>query len=229
MEKIGTLLKALWEQDFQTLANPDLVFMLYAVLFVVLVLENGILPATFLPGDSLLLLAGTLIVHGIADYWITLAVLTVGAALGSEVGYWQGRWLSESRVVKRWMSHIPQKYHDKTERMLHKYGILALLLARFTAFVRTLMPLFIGVSGMERRVFHVVNWVSGVLWVGLLITLSYFAGQTEFFRNHQEDVMRILTIIPVVLIGFGILTSFYFVWKSKREREAAAKQATTNP
>ena len=71
--------------------------------------------------------------------------------------------------------------------------------------------------------------VSGVLWVGLLITLSYFAGQTEFFRNHQEDVMRILTIIPVVLIGFGILTSFYFIWKSKREREAAAKQASTNP
>ena len=104
--------------------------------------------------------------------------------------------------------------------MLHKYGILALLMARFTAFVRTMMPLFIGVSGMERRQFHVVNWISGFLWVGLLVSLSYSLSHTEFFQRYQSAVMTILTVIPVVLLAFGLLTSVYFIWKSRQERNA---------
>lgn len=220
MLRIKELLAALWNQDFQTLSDPEIVLLLYAVLFVILVLENGFLPATFLPGDSLLLLTGTLAAHDIIDFWKILGVLTLGASVGSELGYLQGKWLSETKTVKRWLSHIPQKYHNRTGEMLHKYGILALLIARFTAFVRTMMPLFIGISGMERRQFHIVNWISGFLWVGLLVSLSYFLSRVEFFQRHQSAVMTILTVIPVILLAFGLLTSVYFIWKSRRERNA---------
>lgn len=220
MLRIKELLTALWEQDFQTLSDPEVVLLLYAVLFAVLVLENGFLPATFLPGDSLLLLTGTLAAHDIVDFWKVVGILTPGAAVGSELGYLQGRWLSETKTVKRWLSHVPRKYHDKTKTMLHKYGILALLLARFTAFVRTMMPLFIGVSGMERRRFHVVNWISGGIWVGLLISLSYSLSRLAFFQRYQSSVMTVLTVVPVVLLAMGVLTSVYFVWKSRRERNA---------
>ncbi len=220
MLRIEELLTALWNQDFQTLSDPEIVLLLYAVLFVILVLENGFLPATFLPGDSLLLLTGTLAAHDIIDFWKILGVLTLGASVGSELGYLQGKWLSETKTVKHWLSHIPRKYHDRTRVMLHKYGILALLMARFTAFVRTMMPLFIGISGMERRQFHVVNWISGFLWVGLLVSLSYSLSHTEFFQRYQSAVMTILTVIPVVLLAFGLLTSAYFIWKSRQERNA---------
>ena len=220
MLRIEELLTALWDQDFQTLSDPEIVLLLYAVLFVILVLENGFLPATFLPGDSLLLLTGTLAAHDIIDFWKILGVLRLGASIGSELGYLQGKWLSETKTVKRWLSHIPRKYHNRTRVMLHKYGILALLMARFTAFVRTMMPLFIGVSGMERRQFHVVNWISGFLWVGLLVSLSYSLSHTEFFQRYQSAVMTILTVIPVVLLAFGLLTSVYFIWKSRQERNA---------
>lgn len=220
MLRIEELLTALWNQDFQTLSDPEIVLLLYAVLFVILVLENGFLPATFLPGDSLLLLTGTLAAHDIIDFWKILGVLTLGASVGSELGYLQGKWLSETKTVKRWLSYIPRKYHDRTRVMLHKYGILALLMARFTAFVRTMMPLFIGVSGMERRQFHIVNWISGFLWVGLLVSLSYSLSHTEFFQRYQSAVMTILTVIPVVLLAFGLLTSAYFIWKSRQERNA---------
>lgn len=220
MLRIKELLAALWNQDFQTLSDPEIVLLLYAVLFAILVLENGFLPATFLPGDSLLLLTGTLAAHDIINFWKILGVLTLGALIGSELGYVQGRWLSETKTVKRWLSHIPRKYHNRTRAMLHKYGVLALLIARFTAFVRTMMPLFIGVSGMERRRFHIVNGISGFLWVGLLVSFSYFLSRTEFFQRYQSAVMTVLTVIPVILLVFGLLTSVYFVWKSRRERNA---------
>ena len=220
MLRIKELLTALWNQDFQTLSDPEIVLLLYAVLFVILVLENGFLPATFLPGDSLLLLTGTLAVHGIVDFWKILGILTLGAAIGSELGYLQGKWLSETKTVKRWLSQVPRKYHDKTEVMLRKYGVPALLIARFTAFVRTMTPLFIGISGMERRQFHVVNCISSFLWVSLLVSLSYSLGHIAFFQRYQSTVMTVLTVIPVILLVFGLLTSVYFIWKSRRERNA---------
>ena len=99
MLRIEELLTALWDQDFQTLSDPEIVLLLYAVLFVILVLENGFLPATFLPGDSLLLLTGTLAAHDIIDFWKILGVLTLGASIGSELGYLQGKWLSETKPV----------------------------------------------------------------------------------------------------------------------------------
>lgn len=189
MSKFQDLFIALWNQDFQTLTDPQIVGMLYILLAVILILENGFLPTTFLPGDSLLLLTGALIAKGSLDYVLTLLILTVSASAGSWMGYLQGVWLGENRRIQKWMARIPKKYHDKTERLLHKYGVLALLIARFTAFVRTLMPFVIGLSGLHPRRFHLINWMSGFLWVFLLISLSYFLGQTEFFTALQ-DVAR---------------------------------------
>ncbi len=219
MLKIKELFSALRMQDFQALSDPEIVLWLYIILFVVLVLENGVLPAAFLPGDSLLLLTGMLAAYDIIDFWKILIVLTAGAAVGSELGYLQGRWLSETKTVRRWLSHIPQKYHRKTKIMLYRYGILALLSARFTAFVRTMMPIFVGISGMKRRLFHLFNWISGFLWVFFLTALSYFLNQTEFFRHHQKTVITVLTIVPVVFLISGLLSSVYFFWKSRQERQ----------
>ncbi len=77
MELLTQLLQALWAQDFETLANPSMIGMLYFVLFVILFLENGLLPAAFLPGDSLLVLVGVLIAKGAMGYPQTILLLTV--------------------------------------------------------------------------------------------------------------------------------------------------------
>lgn len=161
MSTFYNLLSALWSQDFQTLANPEMAGMLYAALLIVLIFENGFLPTTFFPGDSLLLLTGALIAQGSLDYWTTIAVLTAGASLGCWIGYLQGLWLGEHRFVRKWLDTIPEKYHEKTKRLLEKYGLTALLIARFTAFVRTLMPYVIGITGMHPKKFQFVNWGSG--------------------------------------------------------------------
>ncbi|MBO0237137.1 DedA family protein, partial [Vibrio parahaemolyticus] len=78
---------------YVTLSNPTLVWAIYLMLFAILFLENGVLPAAFLPGDSLLILVGVLIAKGTLSYPLTIVNLTAGASLGCWVGYIQGRWL----------------------------------------------------------------------------------------------------------------------------------------
>ncbi|MDU7766408.1 MAG: DedA family protein, partial [Serratia marcescens] len=82
MDIIKELIHALWQQDFETLANPSLVWTLYILLFMILFLENGLLPAAFLPGDSLLILVGVLIAKGTMGFPLTIVILTVAASLG---------------------------------------------------------------------------------------------------------------------------------------------------
>lgn len=218
MTAFHQLFVALWHQDFQVLTNPQVVGFLYLVLFVVIVLENGFLPTTFLPGDSLLILTGALIAKGSLDFFVTILILSTASALGSWLGYLQGLWLGENPRIKKWMSRIPEKYHDKTEALLEKYGVLALLIARFTAFVRTLMPMIIGLSSIHPKRFHLINWLSGVLWVSVLITLSYSLGQTDFFQEHQKIIMHVLTVIPLILVSLGLLSSIYFMWKNRESK-----------
>jgi membrane protein DedA with SNARE-associated domain len=90
MELLTQLLHALWAQDFETLANPSMIGMLYFVLFMILFLENGLLPAAFLPGDSLLVLVGVLCAKGAMAFPQTILLLTVAASLGCWVSYIQG-------------------------------------------------------------------------------------------------------------------------------------------
>ncbi|VFS61209.1 Inner membrane protein YqjA [Leminorella grimontii] len=99
MDVIHTLWQALWHHDVAMLTNPSLVWTLYAILFTILLLENGVLPAAFLPGDSLLLLVGVLVAKGAINYPIALVVLTAGASIGSWIGFLQGRWLGNTKVV----------------------------------------------------------------------------------------------------------------------------------
>ena len=93
MDIFKDLIHALWQQDYVTLADPTLVWALYFILFMILFLENGLLPAAFLPGDSLLILVGVLIAKGTMNFPLTLFILTTAASLGCWVSYIQGKWL----------------------------------------------------------------------------------------------------------------------------------------
>ena len=195
MELLTQLLQALWAQDFETLANPSMIGMLYFVLFVILFLENGLLPAAFLPGDSLL--------------------LTVAASLGCWVSYIQGRWLGNTRTVQNWLSHLPAHYHQRAHHLFHKHGLSALLIGRFIAFVRTLLPTIAGLSGLNNARFQFFNWMSGLLWVLILTTLGYMLGKTPVFLKYEDQLMSCLMLLPVVLLVFGLAGSLVVLWKKK--------------
>ncbi|MFP1726513.1 DedA family protein [Lonsdalea quercina] len=216
MEMIKELLNALWHQNFDILANPKLVWTIYGLLFLILVLENGLLPAAFLPGDSLLILVGVLIAKGTMNYPFTIALLTTAASLGCWMSYLQGKWLGNTRLVQSWLSHLPVHYHQRAHQLFHRHGLSALLIARFLAFIRTLLPTIAGLSGLNNARFQFFNWMSAFLWVIILVSLGYALGNTPVFRKYEGQLMFFLMMLPLVLLCIGLVGSLVVLWRKKR-------------
>jgi len=215
MAVFQNIIAALWQHDFAALANPHVVGVVYIVMFATLFLENGLLPASFLPGDSLLLLAGALIARGCMDFVPTLFILTAAASMGCWLSYLQGKWLGNTRVVKSWLSQLPVKYHERATYMFDRHGLLALLAGRFLAFVRTLLPTMAGISGLSNRRFQFFNWLSALLWVGVVMSLGYAISMIPFVKRHEDQVMTVLMLLPVFLLVAGLIGTIAVVIKKK--------------
>ncbi|WP_338884272.1 DedA family protein [Xenorhabdus sp. TH1] len=220
MEIVTDLIYALWHQDYETLANPSLVWAIYILLFTILFLENGILPAAFLPGDSLLILVGVLIAKEAMSFPVTLVILTTGASLGCWLGYLQGRWLGNTKLVQGWLSHLPAHYHQRAHNLFHRHGLSALLVGRFLAFIRTLLPTLAGLAGLKSGRFQIFNWLSGFLWVIILTTLGYALGKSPLFRQYEEYLMNFLVLLPVGLLLIGLIGSLTVIWRKKRANKS---------
>ncbi|KOC87315.1 DedA family protein [Winslowiella iniecta] len=216
MDIMKELLHALWQQDYETLADPTLVWAIYGILFMILFLENGLLPAAFLPGDSLLILVGVLIAKGTMNLPLTIVILTTAASLGSWVGYIQGKWLGNTVLVQKWLSHLPAQYHQRAHSLFHRHGLSALLIGRFIAFVRTLLPTIAGLSGLNNARFQFFNWMSALLWILILTVMGFALGKTPIFRKYEDEVMFCLMLLPLVLLVFGLFGSLYVLWRNKR-------------
>lgn len=219
MGSITDLFQALLHQDFKTLANPEFLWAIYGILFLIIFLENGLLPAAFLPGDSLLLLAGALVAQGSLHFILTVLVLSTAAAMGCWFSYLQGRWLGKTKTVQGWMSKIPAHYHQRAHQLFHRHGFFALLIGRFLAFVRTLLPTIAGLSALDAKRFQIFNWLSAVLWVTVVTSLGYLISLTPLYKHHEAAVMNGLMILPVALLVIGLIGSLIVVLKKKSEKK----------
>lgn len=218
MELVKDLFFALWHQDYNMLMNPSLVWAIYIILFAILFLENGILPAAFLPGDSLLILVGVLIAKDTINYPLTIIILTASASSGYWIGYLQGKWLGNNKIVQNWLYQLPEYYHQRAYSLFHKHGLVALLIGRFLAFIRTILPTIAGLSGLPNGRFQFFNWLSGLLWVLILITIGYVFGKSPLFQYYERQIMSILMLIPVVLLFIGLIGSVVILLKKKFNR-----------
>lgn len=226
MDVIHTLWQALWHHDIAMLTNPSLVWTLYGILFTILLLENGVLPAAFLPGDSLLLLVGVLVAKDAINYPLVIVILTAGASIGSWIGFLQGRWLGNTKLVQNWLSHIPPHYHQRAHTLFHRHGLAALFIGRFLAFVRTLLPTLAGISGLDSKRFQFFNWMSGFLWVIILTSLGYALGSTKIFDRYENELMKGLVLLPIILLVVGLIGSIVVVWRKKRALKADKNSLT---
>ncbi|MTD38511.1 DedA family protein [Erwinia sp. CPCC 100877] len=218
MTVIENIVAALWQHDFTALADPHVVGFVYFVMFVTLFLENGLLPASFLPGDSLLILAGALISQGVMGFIPTILLLTIAASLGCWLSYLQGRWLGNTRIVQSWLEQLPLHYRQRATRMFDRHGLLALLAGRFLAFVRTLLPTLAGLSGLPNRRFQLFNWLSGLLWVVVVVSLGYALGLVPFVQRHEEQVMTFLMVLPMALLLAGLISVLVVILKKRYAR-----------
>ncbi|MDU3362729.1 MAG: DedA family protein [Klebsiella sp.] len=131
------------------------------------------------------------------------------------LSYVQGRWLGNTQTVKGWLAHLPHKYHQRATCMFDRHGLLALLAGRFLAFVRTLLPTMAGISGLPNRRFQFFNWLSALLWVGVVTGLGYALSMIPFVKRHEDQVMTCLMILPIALLLAGLLGTLFVVIKKK--------------
>ncbi len=149
------------------------------------------------------------------DFVPTIAILTAAASLGCWLSYVQGRWLGNTQTVKGWLAHLPHKYHQRATCMFDRHGLLALLAGRFLAFVRTLLPTMAGISGLPNRRFQFFNWLSALLWVGVVTGLGYALSMIPFVKRHEDQVMTCLMILPIALLLAGLLGTLFVVIKKE--------------
>ncbi|MFT8211691.1 MAG: DedA family protein [Symbiopectobacterium sp.] len=216
MSVVHDIIQALWQQDFSALADPNVIWVIYGILFTTLFLENGLLPASFLPGDSLLLLTGAMIAKGVMSFVPTMLLLTIAASLGCWLSYLQGRWLGDTRIVKGWLLQLPAHYHQRAYHMFHRHGLMALLIGRFLAFIRTLLPTIAGISGLNSLRFQLFNWLSGFLWVFGIVTLGYAISHVPLVKRYEDQVMTSLIILPIVLLISGLVGMLVMLWHKRR-------------
>ncbi|CAI1011411.1 DedA family protein [Serratia entomophila] len=216
MDVLREIVHALWQQDFVALADPSVIWVVYAVLFTTLFLENGLLPASFLPGDSLLLLSGALIAKGVMGFVPTLFILTLAAGLGCWLSYLQGRWLGHTGLVKGWLLQLPAQYHQRAHNLFNRHGLMALVIGRFLGFVRTLLPTMAGISGLNSARFQLFNWLSAVVWVSALVGLGYAFSQIPLVKRYESQVMTGLMLLPLLLLFIGLLGAMLVIWRKKR-------------
>lgn len=172
----------------------------YAVLFLVVFCETGLVVTPILPGDSLLFAAGAL-TAGTLDFTTLSLLLVIAAVLGDALNYAVGAWVGpkvferESRIFKR-------AYLERTQAFYEKYGGKTIIIARFVPIVRTFAPFLAGVGRMTYRRFALYNITGALLWVGLFVGAGHLFGSVEIVKKNFSLVILgiiILSILPAVI------------------------------
>ena len=177
--------------------------LVYAILFLIIFVETGLVIMPFLPGDSLLFAAGALCANEATGLNIVylIALLFVAAVLGDNTNYWIGRTLglrvTNMTIGKRRI--VKQDYLDKTHAFFEKYGTKAIIMARFVPIVRTFTPFVAGVGKMTYRTkFLPYDVAGGFLWIASMSLVGYFLGTHEWVKKHFEGVVIAIIIISVM-------------------------------
>lgn len=174
----------------------------YAILFLVVFAETGLVVFPFLPGDSLLFAAGALSALGSLHISALLIILATAAILGDSVNYWIGNLLGKKIVDNPKITFINQEHIDKTEAFYRKHGGKAVVLARFVPIIRTFAPFVAGVGKMHYQTFFFYNVLGGLIWVGIFTLAGYFFGNLPIIKeNFTLAIFAIIaiSIVPVVV------------------------------
>lgn len=179
---------------------------IYAILFLIIFIETGLVIFPFLPGDSLLFTAGMLCAQSSGlNILILIPLLISAAVIGDNVNYFVGRYFNEH--VLNWKFRgkpmVKQEWLDKTHEYFEKNGVKTIIIARFVPIVRTVTPFVSGVGKMNYRIFLPFDIFGGVLWVTSVSLLGYFLGQVEFVEKHLEKFILLIIFISVIPIFWG--------------------------
>lgn len=193
----------------------------YVVLFAVLFAETGLFVGFFLPGDSLLLVAGVLSAPGSQDYTLNvllvMIVCAMAAILGNLTGFWFGRRVGRPLYERPDSRFFKRKHLLAADALYQRHGGITIVLARFMPFVRTFAPIVAGISHMDRRAFAWWTVVGGVLWGSGLPIAGYLLGEAM-----GSTLDRFLVPLIVVIVVVSVLPPAVHAWRQRGSGEEAA-------
>jgi len=175
---------------------------IYAILFLIVFCETGLVVTPFLPGDSLLFVAGTLWAVSDMNVHILVVALIVAAVIGDAVNYAVGHYLGPRVFQWEDSRFFNRKALDRTHEFYERYGGKTIIIARFVPFMRTFAPFVAGIGSMTYAKFAFFNISGAVLWVVSLVYAGYFFGNIPVIRNN-------LTVVIFTIIGISLLPLVY--------------------
>ena len=186
----------------------------YALLFLIIFVETGVVVMPFLPGDSLLFVVGALCGVGLMSYPASVALLTAAAILGNQSNYTIGRYFGP-RVFQWEDSRLFNKRaFNSAHQFYEKYGGITIVLARFMPFLRTFAPFVAGVAQMTRSKFTFYDVTGGTLWVGGIVTAGYFFGSIPWVKENLDKIIWAMILVPGLIVLAG-------AWQAKRNARPA--------
>lgn len=190
--------------------------LIYAILFLIIFCETGLVVTPFLPGDSLLFVAGALaaLEGNDVNVHLLVALLIVAAILGDGVNYFIGRFFGEKLFRNPDSKIFKQSYLDKTHAFYAKHGGKTIILARFVPIIRTFAPFVAGMGKMHYSYFVTYNIVGGIVWVALFSYAGYFFGGLDYVQKN-------LKILIVAIIFVSIIPIIVEFLKAKLKKKTA--------
>ncbi len=181
----------------------------YALLFLIIFVETGVVVMPFLPGDSLLFIVGALCGAGLMNLPLVMVLLVVAAILGDQANYTIGRYFGPK--VFQWENSrfFNRQAFDQAHRFYERHGGITIVIARFMPFIRTFAPFVAGVADMTRSKFSLYNVLGALLWVVGLTWAGYLFGNLPWVQEHLSKIIWALIILPGLIAIAG-------AWHSRR-------------
>ena len=183
----------------------------YALLFVIIFVETGVVVMPFLPGDSLLFVVGAMCGLGLMSLPLSIALLLAAAVLGNQSNYTMGRFFGPKVFQWEDSRFFNRKAFDQAHAFYEKYGGITIVAARFMPFVRTFAPFVAGVAQMTRGKFSFYDVTGGTLWVGGIVTAGYLFGGIPWVKEHLDKIIWAMILLPGVVILLG-------AWRARRKQ-----------
>ena len=206
MDVIKSLLDFLLHLDkYLDLWANEYGVLLYAILFLIVFTETGLIVMPLLPGDSLLFAAGALAARDTNDLsvWVIIPLLIAAALIGDNVNYFVGKFLGTKIKSRERILFFKREYITETEKFYAKHGGRTVILARFIPIVRTIAPFVAGAGSMKYGTYIRFCIIGAVVWVTLITMVGYFLGNIPFIQKNFEFVVFGIIGISLVPIIFG--------------------------
>ena len=172
-------------------------FWTYLILFIIIFCETGLVVTPYLPGDSMLFVAGALAGAGLLNIEVLIVSLIIAAVLGDSANYWIGH-TTGMKVLDWKFSFVKKEHLDQTQEYFKKYGGFTIVIARFIPFIRTFAPFLAGVGKMSYRWFITYNITGAVLWVSAFTLTGFFFGSLPIVKEN-------FSLLVYAIIGLSML------------------------